>query len=227
MALDDTTRRSLFSRLGLTAAGLVLGSRAAAAQPSPGTFRPARHEQDAWLDAMPGIHRTIIDAATVSGAAESVLYANNLYVANGRGYALPERDIAIVICLRHFATAFAFDDAIWGKYGPPLSAFLRFTDPKTKQAPSANLLTVSGYGMEMPNLNNTLPSITARGAKFAVCEMATRMIAGQIARATGGATDAIAKELAAHLIPESRMVTAGVVAINRAQEYGFTLLTAL
>jgi hypothetical protein len=34
-------------------------------------------------------------------------------------------------------------------------------------------------------------------------------------------------ELSANLIPNGHLVAAGVVAVNRAQEYGYTLLTAL
>jgi len=40
-----------------------------------------------------------------------------------------------------------------------------------------------------------------------------------------GNADAVYKELVANLIPNSHMVAAGVVAVNRAQEYGFTLLS--
>jgi hypothetical protein len=39
--------------------------------------------------------------------------------------------------------------------------------------------------------------------------------------------DTVYKELIANTIPNSRMVSAGVLAVNRAQEYGYTLLTAL
>jgi len=227
MPLAFPTRRSLVSTFGLAAAMLAVDRRTTSAQSTTTRFQPARHSQDAWLETMPGTHRTIIDAASVSGAAESILYANNMFVANARGYGLTERDVAVVVCLRHFATAFAFNDAIWSKYGQALSAFLTFIDPKTKQAPSTNLLNVSGYGMDLPNLNNTIASVAKRGVRFAVCEMATRMFAGQLARVSGGNTDAIQKELTSNIIPDSHMVTAGVVVVNRAQEYGYTLLTAL
>jgi hypothetical protein len=57
--------------------------------------------------------------------------------------------------------------------------------------------------------------------------MATHFFAAQVAMATKGNPDAVYKELAANLIPNSHMVAAGVVAVNRAQEYGFTLLGTL
>ena len=169
---------------------------------------------------MPGKHRTFIDASTVSGAGEAILYANNLYVANKSGYSLEEGDVAIVVCLRHFATAFAFTDPIWEKYGQSMSKMLGFTDPKTKKAPSTNLLNSADYGLSLPSFGNTIDSVVKRGTRFAICDMATHFVARQLADLTKGDADAIYKELAASLIPNSRMVPAGVVALNRAQEHG-------
>jgi hypothetical protein len=227
MTRERLTRRAVILGSGATAAAVVLGSKPSAAQSAPHAFQPARHPQDAWLDAVPGKHRNFIDASTVRGAAEAMLYANNLYEANKAGYALAEQDVAVVVCLRHFATAFAFNDAIWTKYGPLMSTMLEFTDPKTKQPPTTNLLNSSEYGMTLPNLGNTIEAVRKRGTKFAVCEMATKFFAGQVAAATKGSADAVYKELAGNLIPDSHMVAAGVVAVNRAQEYGYTLLTTL
>src|SRR4029450_11237652 len=187
----------------------------------------ARHAQDAWLDAIKGKHRSFIDASTASGAGEAILYANNLYESNKSGYQLPESDIAVVACMRHFATAFAYNDAIWKKYGKPMSAMLQFTDPKTKQAPSTNLLNSADYGLTLSNFGNTIDSVVKRGTQFAVCDMATHFFAAQLAMETKGNADAIYKELVANRIPNSHMVAAGVLAVNRAQEYGYTLLTAL
>ena len=110
-----TTRRAVLSGGGAAIAGFAMGSTNAAAQAPATSFRPARHQQDEWLDRIPGRHRTFIDCATVAGAGEGMLYANNLYVANRNGYQLNENDVAVVVCLRHFATVFAHNDAIWGK----------------------------------------------------------------------------------------------------------------
>jgi hypothetical protein len=104
---------------------------------------------------------------------------------------------------------------------------IEFTDPKTKQAPSANLLNSTAYGMTLSNFGNTIDSVVKRGTRFAVCDMATHFFANELATATKGNADAIYKELVANTIPNSHMVAAGVVAVNRAQEYGFTLLGTL
>jgi intracellular sulfur oxidation DsrE/DsrF family protein len=69
--------------------------------------------------------------------------------------------------------------------------------------------------------------VVKRGTQFAVCDMATHFFAAEMAMQTGGNAEAVYKELVANTIPNSHMVAAGVLAVNRAQEHGYTLLTAL
>lgn len=223
MTDDNLARRSWLS--GAAIAAMALATTPIAAQ-SRSRFTPTRHAQDEWFDMLPGKHRTFIDSSTAHGGAEAVYYANNLYSANKSGYGLDDRDVAIVVCLRHFSTVFAYTDVIWGKYGKALSDLVTFVDPKTNQAPSTNILNSAEYGMSLPNGGVTIDAIVKRGAHFAVCDVATHMIAGAVARAVNGNADAIYKEFVGNLVSNSHLVAAGVVAVNRAQEYGYTLLTA-
>ena len=63
--------------------------------------------------------------------------------------------------------------------------------------------------------------------QLAVCSVATRGFAGAIAEVTGGnAADNINNELVANLVGNSRMVPAGIVALNRAQERGYSFVSA-
>ena len=150
------SRRSLIIGAGSAVVTVGLAARTVSAQPA-GTFKPVRHPEDAWLDQRPGAHRIFIDAATANGAGEAVLYANNLYSAQRSAYpGGADQDLGVVICLRHFATAFAFNDVIWGKYGKAMSAMLAFTDPKTKAAPTTNVLASPDYGMTLSNFGNTI-----------------------------------------------------------------------
>jgi hypothetical protein len=220
-------RRSLVSGIGAAVAAVAVGVRPARAQAPTGSFKPARHPKDAWLNDAGGKHRVIIDCATPDGAGEGLLYAGNLYTTNKAAYEIDAKDLAIVVCLRHFATVFAYNDTIWGKYGKAFSDLLHFTDPKTKAAPSTNLYNSADYGLTLPNFGNTIGSVVANGTQFAVCDLATTFIAGQLATAAQGDAKAIHDELVANLIPNSHLVSAGVIATTRAQEYGYALLTAL
>ncbi len=221
------SRRSLVIGVGSAVVAAGLGARSAGAQTSGAAFRPSRHPEDGWLDQRPGTHRIIIDAVTPNGAGEAFLYANNLYTSHKAAYAGgSDADLAMIVCLRHFATAFAYTDAVWAKYGKPMSAMLNFTDPKTKEAPLTNLYTSQAYGLSLPNLGTTIDAVTKRGAYFAVCDTATHFLSTQLAGATGGAADAIYKDLSTNLIPNSRIVAAGVMTVTRSQEHGYSVLHA-
>jgi hypothetical protein len=216
-------RRSVLSGfgIGLAAAGAVAAIPARAQSADP--FHPAMHAEDDWYDAANVKHRFVLDATSANGAGEAIAFANNFIVANKSGYGLDPKDLAVIVIFRHFATPFAYNDAMWAKYGAIMSAPIGFTDPHTKEAPNSNLYNKTGYGFDLPNLNNTIDGLTQRGVRYAVCDMATHFFAGQLAMKTGGTAEAVYAELAANLIPNSHLVPAGIVAVNRAQERGYTL----
>jgi hypothetical protein len=223
---SSNSRRSLMLGVGSAVVAAGLGVRSADAQTSS-AFKPAIQPEDAWLDQRPGKHRTIIDAVTPNGAGEAFLYAGNLYNANKATYAGGgDADMAIVVCLRHFATAFAFNDTVWAKYGKTMSGMLGFTDPKTKEAPSTNLYNSPAYGLALPNLGTTIDAVTKRGVYFAVCDTATHFVSAQMAGMLKVTADEVYKDLSTNLIPNSRLVAAGVLAVTRAQEHGYSVLHA-
>jgi intracellular sulfur oxidation DsrE/DsrF family protein len=223
-------RRSFLSRLAAGAAafsGLVLNSQSASAQSASSAWRPTRHTQDDWFDQLPGGHRFVLDTISPSGFGSALLYTNNFFLANQNGYGLGNGDSAVVIVARHNSTPFAYTDAIWRKYGMAIGdAAGGFDDPKTKMRPSANVFNSQTHGATLPNNGVTLDALLARGVHFAVCDMATHRFATMIAAATKGNADEIYKELAANLIRNAHLVPAGIVAINRAQERGYSLASA-
>ena len=119
----------------------------------------------------------------------------------------------------------AYNDAIWAKYGVQMTARTGFNDPKTKQPPTVNLFNAADA--DLSNFGTTVDTLIKRGVHFAVCQMATQLFAGQLARATGGNADAVYNEIVANLVGNAHMVAAGIVAVNRAQERGYALATAV
>jgi intracellular sulfur oxidation DsrE/DsrF family protein len=218
-------RRSFLSRVSaaLALVGVPAGAISAeASQAAPAApWQPARHPADDWLEQAPGRHRLVFDTTTPGGAAQAIGYATNFFTANMSGYGLTDSDVAIVIVLRHHSTPFAYGDAIWKKYGAPLVADTGFVDPKTQQTPTVNIYNTSGYPM-LPSRGTTMEALAKRGARFAVCQMATRRLAGVIASSAGGKTDDVYAELVANLVPNGHMVPAGIVTVSRAQERGYT-----
>ena len=225
---SPVARRSFLSRFGAGAA--VLGAGMAVVLPAQAQngsgIQARRHNEDAWLDAPKGGHRVVIDSSTADGGGAALLYAANTFAANKAGYSLDPPDLAVVVVLRHLSTPFGYTDAIWAKYGAAFSELANFKDPKTKAAPMTNLYNSGDYGLTLPNFGNTIPSLVQKNVQFAICNMATRFVAGAIAGNIKGNADAIYQELSTSLIPNSHLVAAGVVAVNRAQEHGYSLLSA-
>jgi hypothetical protein len=218
----------MLSGIGAALAAFSLRPQSAQAQSANSLtpFQPARHAQDEWMDTLPGKHRTVIDCAAAAAAGTGVFYANNIFTANRNGYQLADSDVAVIVVLRHEATTFAYNDAIWAKYGSVLGTMGKITDPRTKQPPTVNPLNSRDFGPAMTNLGVTASALASRGAHFGICDMATNRIAGVIASAVKSTQPEIYKELVANLLPNGHMVAAGVVAINRAQERGYSMLTA-
>ena len=220
-------RRSFLARLG-TGAG-VLGATAiisspAAAQGAPSTsWQPARHAQDDWLEKIPGQHRFLFDTTTPEGLALAFRFAGNYFTANQSAYGLKESDLAVLIVARHKSTSFGYNDAMWAKYGKQLSEQSEFTDPKTKEPPKVNVYAGTGDGSGQ---SGQLDALIKKGVHFAVCQTSSRGIAGRIAQATGGDAGNILNEIGANLIPNARFVPAGILAVNRAQERGYSFALA-
>lgn len=206
------------------AAFTAAGASPVAAQPATGgPWTPTRHPQDEWFEQLPGQHRVFFDATTAQGAGEALQFANNFLVASRSGYELGDSDNAIVIGLRHWATPFAFSDAIWQRYGAIFGERIHFQDPKTSAAPVLNVYLSKGYGLSLPNRENTFTEAVQHRVHFAVCDMATRALAGLIAsRLSLQVTDVVA-ELHGAAHAQSHFVPAGIVAATRAQERGYAI----
>ncbi len=200
-------RRQLIAGLGAVATAAGLGGRVVAAQ-SPSPFVPARHPQDEWMSAMPGKHRVVLDVTSPEGVPDGIRFAGNLFNGNKSGYGVEESELALIMVIRHSATAYGYDNAIWAKHGKTF-------DGKAATPPNANPFD-SGERTQ-------LSALAKRGVQFMVCGTASRGLASRIA-GQGGDVDAVLKDMTAHLITNARLTPAGVVGVTHAQEHGFTLL---
>ena len=219
-------RRWLLGSLGAVAAGAAVvsaSSSAAQSSSSAASFTPAKHEVDAWMGALPGVHRAFLDTSTSNGGITAMNYAHNILLVHVDDYGGSESDYAMIVCFRHQSTPLGYNDAIWQKYGVPLSGFTGLTDSKTEKPFTANPLGISGRA-DLASRGHTLQEMAGRGAHYAICNRATHTVAGFLARATGGNADAIYEELATNVIEAGRLVPAGVMAATRSQEYGYSIL---
>lgn len=211
--IDDSGlgRRALLTGMSVAAvAGLAASARPAQAQ--SGSAR-APHPKDAWLAELTGMHKVFVDSSTMAGGGSALWAAGNILDTHVSEYDGRTSDYALVVCFRHLSTPYGFNDAIWARYG---NLLMRNADPVPTRNPMMEPLPTNGQ--------HSIPSVLEKGAHFAVCGRATRRQAGAIATATGQTPEAVYAELSANLIPNAHLVPAGVIAVTRAQEYGFSFL---
>ena len=209
---DRIGRRAILTSLGVGAAALAASAGTARASETP-HWHPTLDPQDAWME-LPGQHRFMFDSISPEGGGHALFFARNFFTANKEGYGLAPSALAVIIVLRAESTSFGYNDTIWKKYGKELSDIL-----KLGQTHKTN--PYNGTGRGLANRGVTLSDLTADGAHFAVCGMATMGLSHGLAAQTHGNGDEIHKEIVANLIPNSHLVPAGIATVNRAQERGY------
>ena len=224
---SSMARRLFLARLGMGAGVVGAGVISAPAVEAQGStdmpWRPARHTQDDWYDKIPGVHRFLFDTSSPESMGWSLQFATNYFTANQDVYGLKESDLAVIIVARHKSTSFAYNDAIWAKYGQQLSEQAEYLDPKTKEPPKINVYGPAGETAQ----SGRMEALIKKGVQFAVCSMSTRGIATRIAKANGLEVGNVVKEITSNLIGNSHMVPAGILAVNRAQERGYSFIYSI
>lgn len=213
---DTVPRRSFVARLAAGSTAVIASIGGAALAPALAHAAAAPDAMDQWFGSMKAPNRNIFDCTSPNGAPTGVMYAHNLIKYSNAKLGTKIADINAVVCFRHFATPYGYNDAMWAKY-PMIGEALKIDDPGTKKRALRNWLLhelVEGEAL------NNLPGLAERGAAFAVCGAATEFIAKLLAGDKGDAA-AIEAELGANLIPGAKMAPAGVVAVQRAQKAGF------
>ena len=213
-------RRTFLARLatGVAAFGAVPALSAVACAPTATPAPPAAppgDELDTWLAAMKAPYKVVYDCVQAGGGPDGVVFARNFMKFSQDKLGTKDADMNVLVSFRHFATPYGYADAMWAKY--PFATLLKVDDPKTKK-PAARNVPLHDDVEDQAGAN--LPALAARGVQFMVCGAATEFIANMLAGKTGDGT-AIEAELAANLIPNARMVPAGVVGVQRAQKAGF------
>ena len=227
MSESFVPRRFFLSRLGAIATALGVTSTVGCAAPAPGAdaskSAPATppalppDELETWIaSTFKAPNKCIYDCVSAGGAGDGILYARNLIISSQDKLGTKDADMSVIVSFRHFATPFGFNDAMWTKY-PALAEMLKFDDPKTSKRATRNVpLHDEWNGFT----DASIPGLAKHGVQFTVCGAATTFMSGALAGKMGDAK-AIEAELLANLTPNTRVVPAGVVVLQRAQQGGF------
>src|SRR6478736_27109 len=115
---EAVVRRSFLARLatiGTAIAGVIALPSKSSGQTS--ASRGPTHPADAWLDDLKGQHKNIYDCTTVETGPQGWTFARNFLTANtGPIYQLKDSDVNAIVSVRHQASVYGFNDAMWAKY---------------------------------------------------------------------------------------------------------------
>ncbi len=208
-------RREFMRTVGIGAAAIAasaVGVRAAGALPvdSP--------PDEAWLTRITGKHRQYFDAVSANDGWP-IAFATTFIRKNMEAYGLKQSEITSIVGFRHMAVPLALNDAMWSKYH--IGKFLNITDKSTGAPALRNTFyNVKPGDLPMPGLS--IDQFAALGGFFTVCDAALTALSGMAAGAAGLPASGAKAEWESNLLPHFYIVPAGVLAVNRAQEYHCT-----
>ena len=209
---------------GVVGASVVSSPASAAEGAADAPWRPARHTQDDWYDKVPGVHRYLFDSSSGEGMGWALQFASNYYAANQNAYGLKDSDLAVIIVARHKSTSFALQRRDLGEVRQDHLRAIRVHGSENQGASQDQCVRPGG---RRRSRQAKWMQLIKKGVQFAVCSMSTRGISTRIAKANGLEVDAVFKEITSNLIGNAHMVPAGILAVNRAQEHGYSFVYAI
>ena len=232
---DSPRRRAFLGRLAAgTAATLAAGLSVPVSADAQSIARPTppdgqrdipRYPQDAWFDQLPGKHRLFLDATNADEAAGALGFAWNFMRTSQTGYNLKDADQAVVICLRHAATGFAFSNDVWHRYD--YFRKNKYKHPETeKKVRGGNVFRPGSTDPKSMDDGFTWDGLAKRGVHFAICGAATRGLATILAGkgASRDSVETFVDELFASAPANAHLMASGILAAQRAGEYGYTVI---
>ena len=205
-------RRRFLGRAAATIAALTAGFPSAAH--ADGSLSSAESEHDAWMKPLKGKHRQFFH--TLSAQDTAMLMASNYLDAYAEAFAEKPGEVNAVIGVHGPALSIGFNDAAWAKYA--MGKGVNVIDPATKEPAAKNIFATGGA--------LSVATLQKRGVVFLMCNTALRLRSRAIAAERGETYESVYEDLKSSRLPGIILVPALVVAINRAQEAGFTYVRA-
>ena len=224
----DTQRRQFIGQLAGGAAALAGLSFAPPlfASESPVASKSEGQWDDSWTTKLEGKKlKTVFDAPQVNFAL--ALHQAAAVIDNYRDVAgISEKDLGLVVVIRHRAIPMAFNDSIWEKYNAGVD--LKLNDPATgepaKRNPFLNVAKDEKKGMV--GEAQSLKTLHDKGVIFLGCNNAAMGWAYMLAKKAGTKVEDVRAELKANVIPGMILLPTGIFAVVRAQNVGCSYMPA-
>jgi len=188
-------------------------------------YIPASQDQSTeftrWLDSIPGSHKQLYDMPEVNQGI-GLVWSWAFLTTGAPAYGLPEKDLGVVIVLRHNAIPLALTDSAWTKY--KLGEVFKIEDPDTHAPAVRNPFYHMPGAFAVPEA--ALQKLIARGVKVAVCNLAITISSGTVAQKMGLKHDDVNRDWIDAVFAGIQVVPSGVVACNGAASRGCAYIFA-
>ncbi len=208
-------RRGFIGGVMASAAAAGLAAVATGATTAQAADAPATDFQK-WLGSIKGKYRQVYDMPEPNGGM-GLIWSWVFQLTGAQGYAVPDKDLGVVVVLRHNALPIAFTDSVWAKYN--LGQVFKINDPATG-APATRNPYYNIKAGDMPVPDAAVDKLIAKGVVFGACNMAIMFYSGLVAKQMGLNHDEVKKDWTEAVIPGITVVPSGVLAINGAQSKG-------
>lgn len=220
---EGTNRRNFLGTLATGAAAVGLTTIA----PSLSAFAGETHfDQQVYGDPeeifkkITGKHKIVFDSPHPH---EVYPFAwPRVFLLTNEATGTPNKDVSVMVVLRHSSIGYAMDDKVWAKYN--LGKVFEANDPDTKQPATRNPFWKPKPGaFKFPGIGEVLIGVNQlqeSGVLFVVCAAAINVYSGALAQSMNLKHEDIKKDFMDALLPGIQPVPSGVWALGRAQEKG-------
>jgi len=173
-------------------------------------------DQSKWLDRITGKYKQVTDWPDLNNGA-GLGYSLSFLMAAPVGYGVSERDLSVVLVLRHDTIPIALKDPMWSKY--KLGELFRINDPENNNAPALR----NPYYLKpgpLPFLEAALQRLIDRGVIVVACDLAITFWSGVVAQKMALKHEDVMKDWYDSLLAGITVVPSGVFACNAAQTRG-------
>jgi len=178
-------------------------------------------DADAWFDQLnkKGKHRIVFD---VTRPNDVLPFAwPRVFLLTNAATGTPEKDMGVVVILRHDGIPYAMENRLWEKY--KFGELFKIDDPVTKAPSVRNMFWQPKPGdFKIPGIGEVaigINDLQASGAMFCVCDMALTVFSAVAAQNMKMDAGEVKKDWVAGILPGIQIVPSGVWAVGRAQEH--------
>jgi intracellular sulfur oxidation DsrE/DsrF family protein len=206
--------------LGRAAAAVAFAFTPSALRAESNGVDQGQASPEAWLQDLNAAHRLFFDIPDFVGAVPQ-LHMTNLLNTYRTAHGVEEKDINAVGGLWSRTTLLAANDAMWAKYR--IGEYLNLRDAANEPF-TRNPWRVAPFILGAERPASGIEALQARGVRYIVCNNAMNFHVGQLATARSLETPAVNADIRANLLPGVVVVSAMVIAIERAQKHGFAYI---